>query len=277
VPSFTHLVVLDFEATCDGETPPDPQEIIEFPSVLLRLEDLAVTGEFESFVRPLHHPQLTPFCRELTSITQAQVDDAPLFPEVFEAHQQWLSSHGLPLTPDAEGALPYAIVTCGDWDLRTMLPRQLKACDPPLDWMPHPYRRWINVKVPFREAHPKLRRAGMARMLEALALELEGHHHRGIDDTRNITKIVRALIERGSPMTISAELPASRFPPITVVLERWGEQVPVELPKRALGTLLGIANGAFRKQAQQVFQGERELTEDADLHELRDGAVLRIR
>jgi len=277
VTSFTHLVVLDFEATCDGDTPPDPQEIIEFPSVLLRLEDLEVVGEFESFVRPLHHPEITPFCTELTSITTEQVADAPLFPEVFAAHRQWLTSHGLPLEPDENGALPYALVTCGDWDLQTMLPRQLKACDPPIDFVPHPYRRWINVKVPFREAHPKLRRAGMARMLEALDLELEGRHHRGIDDTRNITKIVRVLIERDQPMTITGELAASRYPPITVALERWGEQVRIELPKRALPTLLGLAGSAFHKQAHQVFVGDREVTEDAPLRELRDGAVLRIK
>jgi ERI1 exoribonuclease 3 len=276
VTSFTHLVVLDFEATCDGDTPPEPQEIIEFPSVLLRLEDREVTGEFESFVRPLHHPELTPFCTELTSITTEQVADAPLFPEVFAAHQEWLASHGLPLEPDQSGDLPYALVTCGDWDLQTMLPRQLRATEPPIDFMPHPYRRWINVKVPFRKAMPKLRRAGMARMLEALDLELEGRHHRGIDDTRNITKIVRALIARHQPMTITGELPASRYPTIEVVLERWGERVPVELPKRALPTLLGIAGGAFHKQAQQVFDGDRELTEDADLYDLRSGAVLRI-
>ncbi len=273
---FTHLVVLDFEATCDGDTPPDPQEIIEFPSVLLRLEDREVVDEFESFVRPLHHPELTPFCTELTSITQAQVDDAPLFPEVFDAHQRWLTSHGLPLEPDATGDLPYALVTCGDWDLQKILPRQLRATDPPIDFVPHPYRRWINAKVPFHAALPKLRRAGMARMLEALDLKLEGRHHRGIDDTRNITKIVCALIERGQPMVITTELAASRYPPITVVLERWGEQIPTELPKRALGTLLGVASSAFHKQAQQAFIGDREVTEDADLHDLRDGAVLRI-
>ena len=33
-----HLIVLDFEATCDDVNPPSPQEIIEFPSVLVDAE-----------------------------------------------------------------------------------------------------------------------------------------------------------------------------------------------------------------------------------------------
>jgi len=276
VSSFTHLVVLDFEATCDDKEPPEPQEIIEFPSVLLQLDGLQVVSEFESFVRPVHHPALTPFCTELTSITQDQVDAAPTFPEVFAAHQRWLESNGLPLEPSDDGTLPYALVTCGDWDLQTMLPGQLRVSEPPFDWMPHPYRQWINVKVPFRSWNRKMKRAGMARMLEALDLELVGHHHRGIDDTRNIARLTKALIARGQPMTLTGELSPSRYPPLTLTLERWGERIEVELAKRAMGTLLGLASTTFRKQAQQVFVGERELTSDEDLRELRSGAVLRI-
>ena len=135
-----HLIVLDFEATCDDVNPPSPQEIIEFPSVLLSARTFEVVDEFESFVRPVHHPVLTPFCRELTGIEQPQVDGALPFAEVFPAHQAWLVKHGLPLEapePTAEG-LPYAFVTCGDWDLKTMLPAQLRACDAVPDEAPAP-------------------------------------------------------------------------------------------------------------------------------------------
>jgi ERI1 exoribonuclease 2 len=92
---FDHIVVLDFEATCNNGPPPAPQEIIEFPSVLLSLADHAVVDEFSSFVRPVHHPQLTDFCRELTGIEQADVDAAPAFLDVLAAHQSWLASHHL--------------------------------------------------------------------------------------------------------------------------------------------------------------------------------------
>ncbi len=268
----THFVVLDFEATCDENEPPRPQEIIEFPSVLLDAETFEVVDEFESFVRPIHHPTLRPFCTELTSITQAQVDGAPTFPEVMAAHLAWLQSHGLPI----EGPLPYVIVTCGDWDLKTMLPNQLAACDPPIDFLPEPYRQWLNVKVPFKAWNMKKVSAGMARMLELLGIELVGHHHRGIDDSRNIAKLVRALAARHQTLGVTAEVPPSRYPVIEVMLERGAQRAPLTLSKRVRKTLLGGASGVLRAQARKVFHAGRELTEDRDLFDLRPGDVLQV-
>lgn len=270
--TLTHLIVLDFEATCDDVSPPSPQEIIEFPSVMLAADTLEVVDEFESFVRPTHHPTLTRFCKELTGITQADVDAAPPFAEVLQAHLAWLRSHGLPV----EGELPYAFITCGDWDLQTMLPMQLRASDPPFHRMPPPYRRWINVKVPFKAWQPRKGAAGMARMLELLGLELEGRHHRGIDDCRNIAKIVRALVARRQVMKVTTELSLARHPPLDLWLEREDAKHPLRLEKRALATLLGAASDLFRRQASRAFVMERQLVADADLFELEPGTVIRV-
>ncbi|MBX3275784.1 MAG: exonuclease domain-containing protein [Sandaracinaceae bacterium] len=272
---LTHLVVLDFEATCDDRSPPSPQEIIELPSVLLDARTLALVDEHVSFVRPVHHPTLTPFCTALTSITQADVDDAPPFPDALAAYLAWLTAHGLPLVPAAPpGTLPYLIVTCGDWDLQTMLPAQLAASE--IDFVPHPFRRWTNVKTIFAEWRGARTSGGMQRMLSLLDLELEGRHHRGIDDCRNIAKIVRALSARGHPMRATSALAPSRYPTIRVTLERDGAQVEITLAKRAVGTLLGAASDAFRRQATRAFEGERALREDADLCDLESGATIRV-
>lgn len=187
--NLTHGIVLDFESTCDDVAPPRPQEIIEFPSVLVRLEPFGVVDEFASFVRPHHHRTLTGFCRQLTSITQADIDDAPLFPEVFAAHGRWLTDHGL--TPEDA-----VFVTCGDWDLGTMLPIQLAACVPPITEVPPLYMRWLNIKRAFAEVQGG-RPGGMTMMLRLLDLPLVGTHHRGLDDCRNIARILEALLQRG--------------------------------------------------------------------------------
>ena len=267
--ALEHLVVLDFEATCNGDEPPDPQEIIEFPSVLMDARSFEILDEREAFVRPVHHPTLTPFCTELTGIAQSDVDGAPTFDEVYAAQRDWLRSHRLGM--DGER---WAYVTSGDWDLRTMLPAQLATAGH--DHVPPAYRRWINIKEPFRTWSPKLRRAGMVRMLEALELELEGRHHRGIDDSRNIARIVRALAARGQPIEITTELPASRYPTIGVTLVRNQKTAEVQLRKRAVATLLGLASEAFRRGARELFEGDRPLTCDADLRDLRSGAVIRV-
>lgn len=70
---FQYFVVIDFEATCDKEKNPHPQEIIEFPSVIVS----SVTGQleacFQTYVRPTCNQILTDFCKDLTGIQQIQV------------------------------------------------------------------------------------------------------------------------------------------------------------------------------------------------------------
>jgi ERI1 exoribonuclease 2 len=73
---FDYLIVIDFESTCWNKTDPEhsPAEIIEFPAVLVTLDGTEVLGEFHQYVFPTERPKLSAFCRELTGITQAQVD-----------------------------------------------------------------------------------------------------------------------------------------------------------------------------------------------------------
>jgi ERI1 exoribonuclease 2 len=70
---FQYFVVIDFEATCDKERNPHPQEIIEFPSVIVS----SVTGQleacFQTYVRPTCNQHLSDFCKDLTGIQQIQV------------------------------------------------------------------------------------------------------------------------------------------------------------------------------------------------------------
>lgn len=70
---FQYFVVIDFEATCDKEKNPHPQEIIEFPSVLVNSMTGQLEDYFQLYVRPSHNQLLTDFCKELTGIQQTQV------------------------------------------------------------------------------------------------------------------------------------------------------------------------------------------------------------
>ena len=72
---FQYFVVIDFEATCDKEKNPHPQEIIEFPSVLVNSMTGQLEDQFQVYVRPTHNQHLTDFCKELTGIQQTQVRD----------------------------------------------------------------------------------------------------------------------------------------------------------------------------------------------------------
>ena len=271
---FQRLVILDFEATCRPGAPPTPQEIIEFPSVLIDLRREsgdAVIDEFEAFVRPVHHPELSEFCTELTSIRQEDVADAPIFSEVFDRHLAWLRGHNLLGDED-----PGVIVTCGDWDLATMLPVQCRASERSIAELPPIYRRWINIKKIFRDTRRGAKAFGMATMLNNLGLELLGRHHRGIDDCRNIARMALALAADGADFSITTKLSPSRYPPIELVLHRGTIQRPVTLNKRVLATLLGLACGAFRDQIMEARTSDGTLVDDAMLAELAPGTALTV-
>lgn len=184
---FDFFVVLDFEATCDeGSRQPQPQEIIEFPLVLVDARTLTVVDEFRSYVRPYYHPRLTAFCTNLTGIKQSQVDESPTFRDVFHEACNWLDGHGL-LQQKKHSA---AVVTCGDWDLRSMLPNQCQVAN--LNKRPKIFREWVNIKKTYQAATGK-RAQGMTGMLDDLKIPLVGHHHSGLDDCRNIAQILTRL------------------------------------------------------------------------------------
>ena len=77
---MTFAIVVDVEATCTdkNEFPREEMEIIEIGAVCLD-SDNNVRDTFQTFIRPLKHPQLTEFCKELTTIKQTDVDLAYTF------------------------------------------------------------------------------------------------------------------------------------------------------------------------------------------------------
>lgn len=189
---YPDICVLDFEATCEEGVKHFGHEIIEFPSVLLRWnvekENYVKISEFQEFVLPLKNPELTDFCKKLTGIKQEWVDAGSDFPDVINAHLQWLVQESI-----GEGR-EVMIMTCGWWDLCEMLPLDCQR------WslFPEPvYRTVFNVKMAFLEHTGLTKGYGMARMLDHLGIKLEGRHHSGIDDCRNIAKIIIKLIDQG--------------------------------------------------------------------------------
>jgi inhibitor of KinA sporulation pathway (predicted exonuclease) len=178
VPNTFYLIV-DLEATCsnDGSVPRHEMEIIEIGAVLQSARTFEIESEFQTFVRPVRHPRLTAFCTGLTSITQEQVDAAPAFPEALRSMQEWRSGF--------EDAL---FCSWGDYDRFQLL----QDCQNHGVAYPFPSGH-LNLKEAFSRALSTGRRFGVDGALRKLGLELEGTHHRALDDARNIARIVRAV------------------------------------------------------------------------------------
>ena len=96
-----------------------------------------------------------------------------------------------------------AYLTCGDWDLKTMLPLQLRlsgtqaGLDPSTGALAPPFNRGINVKKSFQRFYGLRSAKGMAGMLHHAHMTLEGRHHSGIDDCKNILRIVQRMRKDG--------------------------------------------------------------------------------
>ena len=265
-----YAIILDFEATCDDREQPRPQEIIEFPSVILSLDTLETIDEFRAFVKPHHHPVLTDFCKTFTSILQEDIDAAQPFMEVFTSHHNWLLKHGLTVENSV-------FVSCGDWDLGTMLPAQCVASVPGIELIPPVYLRWHNIKKSFCKIRNKEKAPGMAGMLKDLGLEIVGHHHCGIDDCRNITELCRTLVHEGAQIEPTKKLSISKYPPITIQL-RLGDRIEqVKLGGRSMKALIGIAGKTFKKSISGFTNKDGiQIKEDRDLLHLTPGEEILV-
>lgn len=181
---FDFLAVVGFEATSEDGQQSMPQEIIEFPIVLVDCRKCFVEAEFHTYVRPVHKPERT----QLTGITHAQVDAAPAWAEAFKQAESWLDEH-LAGVGDR-----WAFVTCEDWDLMTMMPKQ---CEMSHQHVPERYKQWINVRDVYQQVTGNKGR-GLPQMLKGLGLPLKGRHHSVLDDSRNIASLLLELCRRGS-------------------------------------------------------------------------------
>ena len=208
-PLVDAYIVLDFEATCEKDTKLPAQEIIEFPMVVVDPVTKSIVSEFQRYVRPVHCPKLTTFCTELTGITQEVVDRAQTFPTVAEEALSWLAAGNF---GERAPARSFLFVTCGDWDLKTMLPHQLSHTKP----LRHPFpaslfSQWVNLKTFFQQVNPKVRCTGMPGLLSHYGLQLAGRHHSGIDDCRNIAQVLIEMLKAGHvPCAPTATVASSR-------------------------------------------------------------------
>lgn len=140
-------------------------------------------------VTPTVNPQLTKFCTNLTGITQDMVTNQPALAEVLNRFHAWLKKENL-----LDRSIRSIFVTCGDWDLYTMLRSQ---CDYFKLDRPEYFNHWINIKKSFHKATGKFARNGMMGMLQDLGIKHTGRHHSGIDDCQNIAEILKGLVQRG--------------------------------------------------------------------------------
>ena len=168
-----NYIILDLEATCwSDRSIKNQSEIIEIGAVKIN-ERREVVGEFNAFIQPQLHPNLSDFCTELTTIAQDKIDGAESFPSVISDFWNWIN-----LGSD------YLLCSWGFYD-KSQFKKDCELNKLPTKWL----KSHISLKHQYADIRNLRRPMGMGGALRKENIPLEGTHHRGIDDAKNIAKI----------------------------------------------------------------------------------------
>jgi len=166
-------IIVDLEATCwENKDHKNIHEIIEIGAVFIN-EDKEIESEFNAFIKPSVNPILSTFCTELTSITQNNVDGAETFDKVIDRFKAWIN-----INED------FILCSWGFYD-RRQFEADCKLHNVKADWL----KKHISLKHQYADIKKLSRPVGMGGALKMEKLKLDGIHHRGIDDAKNIAKI----------------------------------------------------------------------------------------
>jgi ERI1 exoribonuclease 2 len=199
--NLDYFVVVDFKATCEKGKQMNPQEIIEFSSVLVDGATGQLESTFHTYVQPRHHPKLTDYCKDLNGIRQKDVDAGVELAVALRMHGAWLQKMG---TTKCCGGFCFIVVTWGSWDCRRMLEPEcrFKGVSRPLY-----FDRWINLRFPFEAAFGDSNpRADLADAVRMVGMEWEGRLRGASDDARNIARLLAELMRRGVWLGITSSL-----------------------------------------------------------------------
>ncbi len=169
------IIVIDLEATCwNGKVPPgEVSEIIEIGICILNTNTGEISKNKGILVRP-EQSKVSSFCTELTTITQDMLDEKGI-----------LLKDAFTKLREEYNPKEYTWASYGFYDLKMMKNQsKFKGLEYP---MSHDH---INVKELFSEVKGLSKKVGMKGALGILQIPLEGTHHRGVDDARNIAKIL---------------------------------------------------------------------------------------
>lgn len=174
------LAIIDLECTCDDTKTLIPREQMEIIEIGVVIADLSgkTYREFNAFVKPVIHPTLTPFCTELTSITQSQVDNGLSLQKALTQLDDFLFNENV----DAWASWGAFDANQIRKDIRN---NRLREKDYSFLEMRH-----INLSHEYVLSQRLKRKMGVRKALASHNMKFIGIPHRGIDDVKNIARLL---------------------------------------------------------------------------------------
>jgi inhibitor of KinA sporulation pathway (predicted exonuclease) len=183
------IIIIDIEATCWKKLPPEGQqsEIIEIGVCTYDLTSGEVGTGDSILVKPTRS-KVSPFCTKLTTLTQDMVDGGVQFYEACALLRERYATHERPWA------------SWGAYD------RKMFETQCPSFGVEYPFgTAYINLKDWYAQLELEGKRMGMAAALRREKLTLDGTHHRGGDDARNIARILASVLARRGVAALSDE------------------------------------------------------------------------
>lgn len=176
------IIVVDVESTCweNNQMRPtgEQSEIIEIGICILHIASGEIANGKSILVKPARS-KVSPFCTQLTTITQDMVEGGISFAEACA------------LIQDEYDAKNHLWGSWGDYD------RKMFQSQCPGFGVEYPFSdNHVNLKKLFAAKYQLPKAVGMARALQVAGLDLIGTHHRGGDDAMNIARLAQGLAQK---------------------------------------------------------------------------------
>ncbi len=172
------IIVVDIESTCWQDVPPAGEEtdIIEIGICTVDITSGQRLEKDSILVKP-ERSNVSEFCTQLTTLTQAQVEQGiPFGVACSILKKKYLSKERV-------------WASYGDYD-RRQFEKQCQSLN-----ISYPFgTRHLNIKTLFAIIYALPQEVGMDQALTLLNLPLEGTHHRGGDDAWNIAGILSEVL-----------------------------------------------------------------------------------
>ena len=139
-----------------------------------------VHGQFSRLIKPVIHPQLSHFCRQLTQIDQTDINRARSFSRVIQDFKDWIGVE----------YEDYLLASWGAFD-RTQLMADCRLHKEE-DW-------WLDEHIDLKKQYQQIRglpkKRGLKSAVRHEGYEWEGEQHRALVDALNTTKVFVGMID----------------------------------------------------------------------------------
>lgn len=153
-------------------------EVLELGAVVVD-DNYEIQSTFNSYVKPIFHPELSEECIELLGDIQSKVDSAPEFPEVMYRFDKWVQSNNV-----------NKIASWGISD-RTFILKQLEKYNLTSKTFELGY---IDLKKAFRKSRPvRIKPVGLKKAAEIVGAEIVEPHHSALNDVRSSLNVIKII------------------------------------------------------------------------------------